>query len=112
MQHTLLKLPKITYSRDINNYYPEILSVEAHKFLAALHEKFNAERLALGAELGFLNKVFFRTGYEFGIEEVSWPSFGLGLNTEWQGTALTADLSYTFYERLGNLPRFALKFGF
>jgi len=72
----------------------------------------NAERLALGAELGFLNKVFFRTGYEFGIEEVSWPSFGLGLNTEWQGTALTADLSYTFYERLGNLPRFALKFGF
>ncbi len=44
---TLLKLPKITYSSDINNYYPEILSDEAHNFLAALHEKFNAERLAL-----------------------------------------------------------------
>jgi hypothetical protein len=72
----------------------------------------NAERLALGAEWSFLNTVFFRTGYEFGIDEVSWPSFGFGLNTEWQGTALTADMSYTFYERLGNLPRFALKFGF
>ena len=47
MEQTLLKLPKITYSRVVNNYYPEILSDEAHNFLAALHEKFNAKRLAL-----------------------------------------------------------------
>ena len=47
MEHTLLKLPKITYSKDINNYYPEILSDEAHNFLAALHEKFNAEAISI-----------------------------------------------------------------
>ena len=47
MEHTLLKLQKITYSKDVNNYYPEILSDEAHNFLITLHEKFNAERLEL-----------------------------------------------------------------
>ena len=47
MQHTLLKAPKINYSKDVNNYYPEILTEEARNFLGALHEKFNAKRLAL-----------------------------------------------------------------
>jgi hypothetical protein len=72
----------------------------------------NAERLALGAEYQFMNKFFFRTGYEFGVEELMWPSVGFGLNTSWDGRALGIDMSYTAYERLGNLPRFALKFGF
>lgn len=72
----------------------------------------NAERLALGTEFSFLKKFFIRTGYEFGVEEVSWPSAGFGLNTNWNGYKLAIDMSYTAYERLGNIPRFALKFGF
>jgi malate synthase len=47
MEHTLLKLPKINFSKDVNNYYPEILTDDALNFLEALHEKFNAARLAL-----------------------------------------------------------------
>ncbi|WP_289046655.1 malate synthase A [uncultured Olleya sp.] len=47
MENTLLKQPKITFSRDVTNYYPEILTDEALVFLTALHEKFNNRRLEL-----------------------------------------------------------------
>ncbi|WP_158973640.1 malate synthase A [Cellulophaga sp. L1A9] len=47
MEHKLLKLPKITFAKDVTNYYPEILTDEALNFLTALHEKFNVERLEL-----------------------------------------------------------------
>jgi len=47
MENTTLSLPKIRYSQDVDNYYPEILTVEAFTFLAVLHKKFNAERLQL-----------------------------------------------------------------
>ena len=38
MEHKLLKLPKITFAKDVTNYYPEILTDEALNFLTALHE--------------------------------------------------------------------------
>ncbi|AXO81579.1 malate synthase A [Olleya aquimaris] len=47
MENTLLKQSKITFSRDVTNYYPEILTDEALVFLTALHEKFNNRRLEL-----------------------------------------------------------------
>ena len=47
MENTLLKSPKITFSKDVTNYYPEILTDEALTFLNALHENFNSERLEL-----------------------------------------------------------------
>ena len=58
MEHTLLKLPKITFSRDVNNYYQEILTDEALSFITALHEKFNAQRLALLERREEQQKVF------------------------------------------------------
>ncbi|WP_044402189.1 malate synthase A [Lacinutrix sp. Hel_I_90] len=58
MGTTLLKLPKITFSREVNNYYPEILTDEAFNFLTALHEKFNAPRLALLEKREQQQKVF------------------------------------------------------
>ncbi len=47
METTLLKQTKIQFSKEVNNYYPEILTENALGFLTALHEKFNAERLEL-----------------------------------------------------------------
>jgi malate synthase len=47
MENTILSLPKIEYSKDVKNYYPEILTDEALEFLSALHEKFNSQRLEL-----------------------------------------------------------------
>lgn len=58
MGTTLLKLPKITFSREVNNYYPEILTDGAFEFLTALHEKFNASRLALLEKREQQQKVF------------------------------------------------------
>ncbi|AUC83221.1 malate synthase A [Lacinutrix sp. Bg11-31] len=58
MEHTLLKLPKITFSRDVNNYYPEILTDEALSFITALHEKFNVQRLALLSRREEQQKIF------------------------------------------------------
>ncbi|WP_026839717.1 malate synthase A [Gillisia sp. JM1] len=47
MEHKTLKLPKLNFSKDVSNYYPEILTEDALNFIAALHEKFNARRLSL-----------------------------------------------------------------
>jgi len=47
MGPTLLKLPKIIFSKDVTNYYPEILTNDALAFISALHEKFNDGRLKL-----------------------------------------------------------------
>jgi malate synthase len=47
MESALLKQSKINFSKEVNNYYPEILTDEALAFIVALHEKFNAERLQL-----------------------------------------------------------------
>lgn len=47
MEDTFLRQSKINFSKEVNNYYPEILTDEALVFISALHEKFNAERLKL-----------------------------------------------------------------
>ena len=47
MENTLLKQSKVQYSREVANYYPEILTNDALVFLEALHQKFNSERLEL-----------------------------------------------------------------
>ncbi|CAM2896797.1 malate synthase A [Flavobacterium frigoris] len=47
MESTLLRQSKINFSKEVTNYYPEILTDEALAFIVALHEKFNAERLQL-----------------------------------------------------------------
>ncbi|UOB17112.1 malate synthase A [Abyssalbus ytuae] len=47
MENTTLIQTKLKFSRDVNNLYPEILTEEALSFLTALHDRFNASRLAL-----------------------------------------------------------------
>lgn len=58
MEQTLLKSQKITFSKNVSNYYPEILTDEALNFIAALHEKFNAERLELLNKRKTQQKIF------------------------------------------------------
>ena len=47
MEDTLLKQPKISFSENVTNYYPEILTDEALLFLSELHKNFNSKRLEL-----------------------------------------------------------------
>lgn len=47
METSTLNLRKLSYSRDVDHYYPKILTDEALQFLTVLHEKFNGQRLEL-----------------------------------------------------------------
>lgn len=47
MEDTLLKQPKISFSNNVTNYYPEILTDDALLFLSVLHKNFNSRRLEL-----------------------------------------------------------------
>ncbi len=68
----------------------------------------NSEQLNIGAEYGFMGQFFVRSGYEFGIEERKWPSFGVGVEVPFTGKKLKADYGYTVYERLGGIHRIGL----
>ncbi len=72
----------------------------------------NAERFSLGAEYGFLNKFFVRTGYEFGVEERVLPSFGGGVQVPFSNRQLAIDYAYTSYNRLGDIHRLAVRIPF
>jgi malate synthase len=47
MENTLLNLPKTQFSKEVKNYYPEILTDSALAFITVLHETFNSKRLQL-----------------------------------------------------------------
>lgn len=47
MVNTQLQHSKFNFSKEVTNYYPEILTEEALAFIIALHEQFDAERWVL-----------------------------------------------------------------
>lgn len=70
----------------------------------------NAERFSLGTELTYLNQFFLRTGYEFGVDEVKLPSFGVGFKLPIGNYSVALDYGFSTRDRLGSLHRVALKF--
>lgn len=79
---------------------------------AIINPSDNAERLSLGAELGYMNMFFTRVGYEFGVDEASLPSFGVGFKLPILNYGLGVDYGFSTRDRLGSLHRIALKFNF
>ena len=63
MENTIFSLPKIKYSKDVKNYYPEILTDNALAFLSALHENFNQKRLQLLEDRKEQQKLFDSGGF-------------------------------------------------
>jgi hypothetical protein len=73
----------------------------------------NSERFSLGAEFRFLDVFAVRTGYEFGVDEATLPTFGAGFRLPVLNLGdVTANYGYTSRERLGALHRISLQFGF
>ncbi len=70
----------------------------------------NAERFSIGSELQFMKQFFARAGYEFGIDEIYLPNFGVGFNLPVQRYSLGLDYGFAARERLGTLHRISLKF--
>lgn len=72
----------------------------------------NAENWNFGAEYGWKNMLFVRTGYRFGIEEMTVPSFGTGLRVPLSGAAFKFDYGFNQLERLGSVHRMGMSVEF
>ncbi|MDI6401849.1 PorV/PorQ family protein [Balneolaceae bacterium ANBcel3] len=70
----------------------------------------NAERLSLGTEFQFMNQFFARGGYEFGVDEIYLPNFGVGVKLPVRSYSMELDYGFAARERLGTLHRISLKF--
>jgi|TARA_R100000388_G_C7245304_1_gene164935 hypothetical protein len=89
----------------------DIIDTENHALLFTAqitNPSDNSEQLNIGGEYGFMDQFFVRTGYEFGVEEREWPSFGAGVKVPFAGKSLKADYGYTVFERLGGIHRIGL----
>ena len=69
----------------------------------------NAERVSVGVEYGFMHRFYLRGGYQFGVDEVKYPSGGIGVAFPAGKHSFNFDYSFSPYERLGNIHRLALK---
>lgn len=99
MENNTLNLP-LSFSKEVINYYPQILSEEALEFLIALHEEFNDRRLAL-LEKREAQQQYFDAGNlpEFPSETASIR------NGDWRAGAIPADLQDRRVEITGPVDR-------
>ncbi len=68
----------------------------------------NAETWSTGVEYGWRDTLFLRTGYRFGIEEYTTPSFGAGVQAPVSGARLRFDYGFNRLDRLGAVHRVGL----
>lgn len=89
----------------------DVIETDNHQLLVTAqitNPSDNSEQVNVGAEYGFMGQFFVRSGYEFGVEERTWPSFGAGVKVPFMDKILKADYGYTIYERLGGIHRIGL----
>lgn len=100
MEDTFLRQSKTNFSKEVKNYYPEILTDEALAFINALHEKFNTERLEL-LESRVAQQTIFDSG--------KFPEFPKGTkgvrNANWTAAAIPHDLQDRRVEITGPVDR-------
>lgn len=70
----------------------------------------NAERFSLGSEVTYIDRLFLRFGYEFGVDEALLPSAGVGFKLPVSNNIMAIDYGFSLRERLGSIHRFSLKF--
>lgn len=76
------------------------------------HPTDNNETFAIGAEYGYKNMLYARSGWEFGADQRNlFPSTGVGLKLPRRFGNIRFDYSYVVKERIGNINRFTLLFG-
>lgn len=71
------------------------------------------EQISLGAEYIWNETLAFRTGYQFGVDEASLPSFGVGfMLPDFGGPDLRIDYGFSHRDRLGSLHTLGLNVRF
>ena len=68
----------------------------------------NAEQFNVGAEYVWNDLLALRAGYEFGLEEATAPSVGVGLHVPGLGPDLRVDYGFNQLDRLGSIHRIVL----
>ncbi len=71
----------------------------------------NAENWNVGVEYGWQELLYLRSGYRFGIEEATTPSFGIGLATPLSLADFRFDYAFNRLERLGSVHRIGMQIG-
>ncbi len=69
----------------------------------------NSERLSIGSEYSFMEQFHVRAGYQFGQDEFSIPSFGVGFDLPFGPRSVGFDYGFTTFDRLGSIHRLAMK---
>ncbi len=72
----------------------------------------NAENWNFGAEYIWNNTLALRTGYRFGVDEATLPTFGVGVFVPYLGPTLRFDYGFNQLERLGAVHRVGLNLSF
>lgn len=72
----------------------------------------NAENWNFGAEYVWNQTLALRTGYRFGVDEATIPSFGLGVYVPYLGPRLRFDYGFNKLEKLGSVHRVGLNLAF
>ncbi len=91
--------------------FPDIRS---HKLIIAadaLHPRDYDERIHIGMEYGYMDKMFLRSGYKFNYDEEG-LTMGAGLNLRLMKNILRLEYSYTDFGRLGYVARYSMGFSF
>ncbi|TVR79027.1 MAG: hypothetical protein EA412_07305 [Chitinophagaceae bacterium] len=72
------------------------------------HPTDNNETFAFGTEYTWNRFLFFRAGYEFGVDEGGFPAFGFGMQYDRDFGRLSFDYGFTNKASLGNIHRFTI----
>ncbi|MFC2085889.1 PorV/PorQ family protein [Bacteroidota bacterium] len=72
----------------------------------------NAESLNIGVEYVWQQILALRSGYRFGVEEATTPSFGIGLMIPGNGPSARFDYAFTSLGRLGAVHRVGIELNF
>lgn len=100
MENKLLQQSKINFSKEVVNYYPEILTDDVMNFIVALHEKFNAQRVALLKD---------RVANQINFDQGNFPEFPKETieirNSNWTAGTIPHDLQDRRVEITGPVDR-------
>lgn len=90
------------------------LVTELHRITAIAqlnHPTDNKETFGIGAEYNYKNIFFGRMGYEFGVDELALPAFGIGLQAPRNFGYMRFDYGFNNKTRLGSVHRFTISVG-
>jgi hypothetical protein len=81
--------------------------IKARGAIDAVHPNDNQERIHIGTELAFFDRIFIRGGYKYNYNDEDF-TFGAGANLPFAGTLISFDYAYSLYDLLPDVQRISL----